>query len=164
MTKEQVRLTPAEAMTYWWLKRIKEFCRGIEERRRRRPITQEEAKFVEIFDSLEPEQWRALYLQLSVKVEEEINRFIEKFSQRTSKMYHETFDKLISEILGVKVPDVDIRADGQTSRVIEANTVWVTEKSLTDAKDYIAVPLTAKPNYILTGDISYLKTNVEKTV
>jgi len=150
-----VELDAFEALSYWWVKRIKNLAQSIKQSEH--VLDFNRLKFAQIFDfdTLKAEGYREIYLKLAKKLREQFEGH-KKLTIRTSTRNkgHNEFIKWLAEIMNEAVPNINLGEFG-TKEVLtylayegeSEPTAFVGETDFNAVRNRISTKF--KPNAVL---------------
>lgn len=161
--ENKIELTPFQYTSHWWVTRMKEF---VEDVINVGYSTDEGVEFTQMFDCLQEEHWRALYIKLTRLIEEEYNRngkFVQSTKATCNDHYigHSKINDMLKSILRIDIPNATLNPTGKmatTVSIINENGTPAVYLYNDDAADKIdsKANLDVNKDYILTGDKSLL--------
>ena len=139
----KIKLDNYENVAYWWVKLMKNGLNFIEQKEE---LTTEEQEYVDIFSQFDAQDWRELYINLSLDVKAYFDFGNKKFFQCSEAGCHNKMNRFVDRNIGVEVPDVSLSKNLKSIVVAEGKVL----ESYED--DYKFVKNEYVENYILTGD------------
>ena len=113
----KIELTPYQYASYWWVMRMKEF---VEDVLKVGYSTDEGVRFTQMFDGMQQQHWRILYLRMSTLIEEEFKKsgqFIQSTKSSNNDHYvgHNKINEMLKSIIKLDVPNATLNPNGKTS-------------------------------------------------
>lgn len=161
----KMELTPFQYTSHWWVTRMKDF---VEDVISVGYSTDEGVEFTQMFDCLQDEHWRALYLRLTHLIEEEYNKggkFVQSTKSTCNDHYvgHGKINEMLKSILRIDIPNPTLNATGQMSMMVSIlnkdgkPAVFLNNEDVGDTI-ITRADLSVEKDFILTGDKSLLAT------
>ena len=169
----KIELTPYQYASYWWVNRIKEF---VEDVIKVGYSTDEGIRFTQMFDGLQQQHWRALYLKLAVLIEEEFKKsgkFIQSTKSSNNDHYvgHNKINEMLKSIIKIDIPNATLNPTGKTSiKLMVVEEKGKVEVLLTGDDGYLTNEMIVKQelnvekDFILTGDTKFLINETTTTI
>ena len=163
MEKRMVKLNSYEQTAYWWVRVLRGKVDELYDYKRMMGNlnSKEESEFLKIFGPITEEGWRKIYLALTSLVQKDVESYVPQdlvyghdvFWQDTDKGNHRRINAELSQILGVRVPDIRLANSSSKDWVIYTSEFEAVVWYKSCGEDKLDSEYDASYNYVLTGDL-----------